>query len=239
MTSVRQWKSVEFTSQLPELPSLLKTSVKFHPMHSAHLGTNLFYWNRIDFLVIGDYVTKFLIVRKIPNTSTHTVIKELGMIFTEFGHPFVLKSDNGLCYSSREFHVTSYNSTRFTTSQAAHTHPQSNGFAEALVGISKKLMEKSIKDGKPWNYGLLQYRVTPISSTIPSPLETLTGRRSRTSLPQIPSSIGKSVENSRIHQELMKHQPAGTSTNNNMELKPGTACFCERSTWKCLENWHY
>ena len=86
-------------------------------------------------------------------------------------------------------------------------------------------MEKSIKDGKLWNYGLLQYRVTPISSTIPSPLEALTGRRPRTSLPQIPSSIGKSVENSRIHQELMKHQPAGTSTNNNMELKPGQPVF--------------
>ena len=66
------------------------------PPHAWHtLGTDLFYWNRMDFLVVGDYFTKFLIVRKIPNTSTHTVIKELGMIFTEFGHPFVLKSDNG------------------------------------------------------------------------------------------------------------------------------------------------
>ena len=68
------------------------------------LGTDLFYWNRMDFLVVGNYFTKFLIVRQIPNTSTHMVIKELGMIITEFGCPFVLKSDNGLCYSSREFH---------------------------------------------------------------------------------------------------------------------------------------
>ena len=56
------------------------------PPHAWHtLGTDLFYWNRIDFLVVGDYFTKFLIVRKIPNSSTHAVIKELGMIFTEFG----------------------------------------------------------------------------------------------------------------------------------------------------------
>ena len=54
-------------------------------------------------------------------------------------------------------------------------HPQSNGFAEALVGIAKKLMDKSLKEGKPWNFGLLQYRTTPISSTLPSPLEMLTG----------------------------------------------------------------
>ena len=103
-------------------------------------------------------------------------------------------------------------------------YPQSNGFAEALVGISKKLMEKSIKDGKPWNYGPLQYRVTPILSTIPSPLEALTGRKLRTLLSQTPSSIGKSVENSRIHQELMKHQPASTFTRC-MELEPGQPVF--------------
>ena len=67
--------------------------------------------------------------------------------------------------------------------------------------------------------------MTTISSTIPSPLEALTGRKLRTSLPQIPSRIGKSVENSRIHQELMKHQAASTSTNHNTELEPGQPVF--------------
>ena len=109
-------------------------------------------------------------MRKIPNTSTHSMIKELGMIFTEFGCPFVLKRDNGPCYSSRELHdfFEFYKIHHITSSPH---YPQSNGFAEALLGISKKFMEKSIKDGKPWNYGLLQYRVTPLLSTIPSPLE--------------------------------------------------------------------
>ena len=197
------------------------SEVSPHAWHT--LGTALFYWNRMDFLVVGDYFTKFLIVKKIPNTSTHSMIKELGMIITEFGCPFVLKSDNGTCYSSREFHdfLEFYKIHHVTNSPH---YPQSNGFAEALVGISKKLMEKSIKDGKLWNYGLLQYRVTPILSTIPSPLEALTGRKPRTSLPQTPSSIGKSVENSRIHQELMKCQPASTSTGY-IELKPGQPVF--------------
>ena len=123
-----------------------------HPWHT--LGTNLFYWNRIDFLVVGDYFTKYLIVRKLPNSSTHVVIKELGMIFTEFGQPFVLRSDNGSCYSSREFQqFLEFYQINHTTSSPHYL--QSNGFAEALVGILKKLMEKSIKDGKPWNYGLL------------------------------------------------------------------------------------
>ena len=136
----------------------------------------------MDYLVVGDYFSKLLLVRKIPNTSTHSVIKELGMIFTEFGCQFVLRSDNSLCYTSREFHdfLEFYKFHHITSSPH---HPQSNGFTEALVGILKKLMEKSIKDGKPWNYGLLMYRVTPIAGNLPSPLEALTGRKPRTSLP--------------------------------------------------------
>ena len=161
----------------------------------------------MDYLAFGEYFSKYLIVRKIPNTSTHAVIKELGMIFTEFGCPFVLKSGNGMCYISREFHdfLEFYKVHHITSSPY---HLQSNSFTEALVGILKKLMEKFIKDGKPWNYGLLMYRVTPIAGSLPSPLEALTRQRPRTSLPQIPSSIGKTVENSRIRKELIKCQPS-------------------------------
>ena len=168
------------------------------PPHAWHtLGTNLFYWNKIDHLVIGDYFSKYLIMRRLPHSSTHAVIKELGLIFTELGRPFTLRSDNGPCYSSREFHnFLSFYQVNYVTSSPHY--PQSNGFAEALVGIAKKLMEKSVKDGKLWNYGLIKYRTTPISCTLPTPLEMLTGRRPHSALPQLPLSIGKNMETSRI-----------------------------------------
>ena len=130
-------------------------SVSEIPPHAWHtLGTDLFYWHKIDCLIVGDYFSKYLIVRKLPNSSTHAVIKELRLIFTEFGRPFVLRSDNGPCYASREFQnfLQFYQVGHITSSPH---HPQSNGFAEALVGIAKKLMEKSIKHGKLWNYGLM------------------------------------------------------------------------------------
>ena len=60
------------------------------PPHAWHtLGTDLFYY-----LVIGDYFSKYLIVRRLPNSSTHMVIKELGLVFTELGRLFILRSDN-------------------------------------------------------------------------------------------------------------------------------------------------
>ena len=193
------------------------------PPHTWHtLGTDLFYWNKIDYLVIGDYFSKYLIIRRLPNSSSHMVIKELGLVFTELGRPFVLRSDNGPCYSSREFHnfLSFYQVDHITSSPH---HPQSNAFAEALVGITKKLMEKSVKEGKLWNYGLLQYRTTPISSTLPSPLEMLTGRKPHSSLPQLPSSIGHNMDTSRIHQELLRRQP--TTSTGAMELEPGQPVF--------------
>ena len=166
MISARLWKSVEFVKQVPKQAKPVG-NVSDVPPHAWHtLGTDLFYWNKIDYLVIGDYFSKYLVVRRLPNSSTHTMIKELGLVFTELGRPFILRSDNGPCYSFREFHnfLSFYQVDHITSSPH---YPQSNGFAEALMGITKKLMEKSVKEGKLWNYGLMQYRTTPISSTLP------------------------------------------------------------------------
>ena len=102
------------------------------------------------------------------------------------------------------------------------------------MGIAKKLMEKSMKDGKPWNYRLMQYRTTPNSSTLPSPLEMLTGRKPHSTLPQLPTSIRKNVETSEIHEELLRRQP-NTSTGTHMELDPGQLVFVKEvsgNVWK-------
>ena len=80
-----------------------------------------------------------------------------------------------------------------------------------------------MKEGKPWNYALLQYRTTSISSTLSSPLEMLTGRRPCSTLQQLPSSVGKNMETSRIHQELLRRQP--NSSTGAMDLEPGQPVF--------------
>ena len=64
--------------------------------------------------------------------------------------------------------------------------PQSNGFAEAIMKIAKKLMDHPALQEKPWNFSLMEYRCTPIMGNIPSPLELLTAWKPRTSLPSIP-----------------------------------------------------
>ena len=53
----------------------------------------------------------------------------------------------------------------------------------------------------------------------------LTGRRPHSSLPQLPSSIGKNMESSRIHQELLRRQPNNTTSTGAMNLEPGQPVF--------------
>ena len=147
----------------------------------------------------------------------------------------MLRSDNGPCYSSREFHnfLNFYQVDHITSSPH---YPQSNGFTEALVGIAKKLMDKSLKEGKPWNFGLLQYRTTPISSTLPSPLEILTGRKPRLNLPQVPSSIGHNMDTSRIRKEMLRRQPTMSTSTGAHRIGTWTTSVCQGSAWKRLEN---
>ena len=52
-------------------------------MHT--LGTDLFYHRKQDYLVLVDYFSKFLIVRKLPNSTTGAIVKELSITFSEYG----------------------------------------------------------------------------------------------------------------------------------------------------------
>ena len=157
-----------------------------HPWHT--LGSDLFYFQRIDFLVVVDYFSKYLIIRKIPNSTSSAVIKELGMIFSEFGKPQIFRSDNGPCYLSQEFRFFMQNWLIEHRTNSPH-YPQSNGLAESMVKVSKNLIEKAVRQDLPWNRLLLDYRCAPISSEIPSPAEILFGRKLRSSISILPSQV--------------------------------------------------
>ena len=219
-----------------------------HPWHT--IGSDLFYFRRIDFLVVVDYFSKYLIMRKIHNSTSSTVIKELGMIFSEFGKPQVFRSDNGPCYSSQEFRFFMQNWSIEHRTSSPH-YPQSNGLAESMVKVSKNLIEKAVLQDLPWNQLLLDYRCTPISSEIPSPAEILFGRKLRSSITILPSQVmndrirkqreliakkeGKFYTNTKDFQDRIKALPFEAGQNvwlqNSDSRKYEAAVICE----KCRE----
>ena len=95
-----------------------------------------------------------------------------------------------------------------------------------MVGVAKKLMDKTGKEGKPWISGLFDYRVTPQSGSIASPLQLVTQCIPREkSLPQLPSALG-AREMHQTHQEHIKRQ-------GMISLKGGTKNYSQVHLFGC------
>ena len=168
----------------------------------------------MDFLIVVDVFSKYIIVKKLPNSTSAAVCIELSMIVTELDLP------HSPCYNSKEFQqfLQHYSITHQTSSP---NHPRSNGFVEGMVGVAKKLMDKAGKEGKSWISGLFDNRVTPQSGSIASPLQLLTQHTPRKkNLPRLPSILG-APEMHQTFQELIKRQ-GNRPERNYIELAPGT-----------------
>ena len=191
------------------------STVPPYPWHM--LGTDLFDFRKQDFLILIDYFSKFLIVHKLPNSTSNAVIKELGLIFTEFGKPFILCSDNGPCYASQEFQffMKDWYIKSITSSPYFH---QSNGLTESMVKTSKNLIEKSLQLNKPWFYLLHEHRITPISENIPSPAEILFRRRMRSNLSIIPSQLMNPRISKQWEEIVKKENKLYTTGHNDTEM---------------------
>ena len=139
---------------------LIGTTQELPPFPWHMLTTDLYYWKRMDFLIVVDVFSKYIIVMKLPNSTSAAMCVELSMIVTELGLPHIIRSDNGPCYNSKESQqfLQCYSITHQTSSP---NHPRSNGFVERMFGVVKKLMDPAGKEGKPWISRLFNYRVTP------------------------------------------------------------------------------
>ena len=167
----------------------------------------------MDFLIVTDVFSKYFLVRKLANSTSAAVCAELATIVTELGLTHIIRSDNGPCYNSKEFQqlLQHYNITHHTSSPH---HPRSNGFVKRMVGVVKKLMDKGGKEGKPWISGLYEYRVTPQSSSIASPLQLITQCTPREKdLPQLLSTLG-AQEMYQTHQELIRRQQTSSTVGS-------------------------
>ena len=187
----------------------------------------------MDFLIVADVFSKYIQMRKLPNSTSAAMCIELSMTITELGLPHIIRSDNSPCYNSKEFQqfLQCYSITHQTSSQ---NHSRVNGFIERMVGVAKKLMDKAGKEGKLWISGLFDYRVTTQSGSIASPLQLMTQCTPREkNLHQLPSALG-APEMHQTCQELIKRQ-GNKPERKYQELLPGTPVWVQHrqnATWE-------
>ena len=114
-------------------------------------------------------------------TGVH-VANQCKLVFSEYGWPDTLISDNGPCYTSQAFtSVMQVFSVNHIT-RCPH-YPQSNGLAEKYVQIVKCLFNKAKEEGKDLSKHLMIYCNTPLTGSLLLLMQILQGRHTRSDLP--------------------------------------------------------
>ena len=154
------------------------------------------------FLVVVDAHSKWMEVKMSKNATSSSTITALRSIFATHGIPELLVSDNGSVFTSVEFKIfTKNNGIRHTTS--APYHPATNGLAERAVQTFKSFLKKT-PDGAledRLSKFLLNYRLTPHSTTGITPAELLLGRRPRSVLDLVRPDLSKKIRSQQEHQK--------------------------------------
>ena len=75
---------------------IIDTTQELPPFPRHTLATHIFYWKRMDFLIVADVFLKYFLVRKLSNSTSAAICAELSMIVTKLGLPHIIRSDNGL-----------------------------------------------------------------------------------------------------------------------------------------------
>ena len=146
------------------------------------VATDIFHFKSDSYLLIVDYMSRIPVVCKLMSTTAQQVVSQIKLIFSEYGWPETMVSDNGPCYSAETFTklMTDYSVNHITSSPH---YPQSNGLAEKYVQIVKNLFYKAQEEGTDLYKSLIICRDTPLSNKLQSPMQILQSWTARTQLP--------------------------------------------------------
>ena len=138
------------------------------------LAIDFFEFQSNSYLLIADYYSRFPVIRKVRSTTASATIDILKQVFSEYGVPKTVMSENGPQFASQYCfdHITS--SPRYA---------QSNGIIERMVQTVKPCIKKCAEARHDPYLAMLIYRATLLSNSIPSLAELLNGRKYRALLP--------------------------------------------------------
>lgn len=161
------------------------------------------------FLVIMDAHSKWMEVYPLHSSTAAVTIECLRNCFSRYGLPEMVVSDNGTCFTSRDFQdFMVRNGIQHVTT--APWHPASNGLAERGVQTLKALLKKSAGGSVETKLAraLFSYRITPQSTTGRSPAELLLGRKLRSTLDLLHPDLQSRVQHKQWKQKEQHDQHA-------------------------------
>ena len=146
------------------------------------IGMDLFELDRVQYLLLVDYHSKFPVTQRMTSTTSAGVAGVAASIFGLLGSPAEIISDNGPQFVGAAFQqmCRDWGITHTTSSPR---YPQSNGLVERMVRTVKGTIKKTLATKQSTAAALLNLRCTPIDASLPSPAEMMFGRQIRSPLP--------------------------------------------------------
>uniref|UniRef100_A0A452IQH5 Gypsy retrotransposon integrase-like protein 1 n=1 Tax=Gopherus agassizii TaxID=38772 RepID=A0A452IQH5_9SAUR len=196
----------------------VRNAPQWAPLHPWHWSENPWQCIYIDFagplegsmfLVAVDAHSKWPEVSIMQSTTAESTIQKLRGLFSRFGLPEQLVSDNGPQFVSQEFqNFMKANGIHHITS--APYHPSTNGLAERFVQTMKHALKSargqhSIQ--KRLDTFLLSYRNTPHATTQASPVFLMMGRQLRTCFDLVKPSEPRQIVQHQQQYQIIRRAP--------------------------------
>ena len=188
------------------------------------------------FLVMIDAYTKWIEIILTKGTSSAVTISVMRHVFSHFGFPMTLVTDNGSNFCSREYELfLSNNGVRHITS--VPYQPSTNGQAENAVTSLKRFLKHC--DGADWKTKLdkflFQYRVTPHQTTGVSPAELMFRRKLSTVLDLV--HPGKCLPNMVLSKQDKQKTNHDAKVPRTVELCPKSPVMVRNYSSQYTDRW--
>ena len=177
-------------------------------------------------LVICDDYSRYPVVEIVSSTSAKAVIPHLDKVFSMFGIPRVLKTDNGTPWNGSDIaKFAEY--LGFKHRKITPLHPQSNAEAERFMSTIGKSIKAAHVENKNWKqemYGFLRnYIATPHCTTSVPPATLLFSRNIKTKIPEmcVKSNDKTLRERDKLKKRKMKMRSDKRKNAKKSDLKLG------------------
>ena len=182
------------------------------------IGADFFDFDNKKYLVIMDYLSKFIELIPLNSSTAAAVIDHFKITFSRHGITNELVTDSGPPWDSYAFKEFT-KLWEFKHVKSSPYHSQSNGQAESAVKICKNIFRKCKESGTDPRLALLHYQNTPKDSLEP-PSTLLMSRRLKCVLPIIPTLLKPKFVNIKHQRKILQHRQSVYKHCYDRSVKP-------------------
>ena len=174
------------------------------------------------FVITDDY-SRFPIVEIISSTSANAVIPVMDKIFSEYGIPDKVRTDNGPPFNSSIF-AEFATDLGFKHRKITPLWPRANAEVERFMKTVKSAINAARVERKCWKQEMFRflrnYRATPHCSTGEPPATLLFGHSMKTKLPEI--DVNQSQNMDVVNRDWLAKQKMKRNADSKQYVRPDT-----------------